>query len=215
MRTVTAAVSEHALAPFRCYPRPRTRPHRPYERTRCVRARAPRHPGVDGAPVRRESHPRTNFHSSASAVRFLAHNSQGQICTLGGVTRGVDVLETHATRMTTAWGDSAARGKHGTMRQLSTACKESAKSRNCRAPTGAHIKHERHRRAQHQQNAPSRPSRRWRHPQRPPRARPPLSIGHRCGGRACGGLAPPHGSASRTPRSTAAPTRARAPRPTP
>ena len=48
------------------------------------------------------------------------------------------------------------------------------KSRNCRAPTGAHIKHERHRRAQHQQNAPSRPSRRWRHPQRPPRARPPL-----------------------------------------
>ena len=38
MRTVTAAVSEHALAPlpFRCDPCPRTRQHRPYERTRCA-----------------------------------------------------------------------------------------------------------------------------------------------------------------------------------
>eukprot|EP00966_Prymnesium_polylepis_P283087 6541401-Prymnesium_polylepis.1 len=34
-----------------------------------VRARAPRHPGADGARVRREPHPRTNFHSSASAAR--------------------------------------------------------------------------------------------------------------------------------------------------
>ena len=33
-------------------------------------------------------------------------------------------------------------------------------------------------------------------------------IRHRCGARACGGLAPPHGRASRTPLSTAAPPRA-------
>ena len=49
---------------FRCDPRPRTRTS-----TRVVRARAPRRPGADGVPARREPHPRTTFHSSTSAVR--------------------------------------------------------------------------------------------------------------------------------------------------
>eukprot|EP00966_Prymnesium_polylepis_P213929 4954477-Prymnesium_polylepis.1 len=47
---------------------------------------------------------------------------------VGGDTRGVDFLETHFTRVTTAWGDSAARGNHGTMRHLSPACMESEKN---------------------------------------------------------------------------------------
>ena len=97
---------------------------------------------------------------------------------VGVLTHKLDFLEPHATRMTTTWGDSAARGKHKNMYHPSPACTESAKNVEIVArPQSAHIRGHpvrHHRRAQRQNTAPSRPSRRRGRPQLPTRARPPL-----------------------------------------
>ena len=109
--------------------------------------------------------------SSASLASLALRLSEAtsRACSFRGGYPGVDFLETHATRMTTVWVDSAAHGKHETMRHLSPACIESAKKhRNRRAPAecsciACDSRH--HRSAQRQNTAPSRTPRRRGRPQ--------------------------------------------------
>ena len=94
MRTVTAAVSEHALAPlpFRCDPCPRTRQHRPYERARCalVAAVAAAEGSVGGSAVEGSAVAAATVAAAVADYRVvggLVGVAEG-VCAAGMVARG-------------------------------------------------------------------------------------------------------------------------------
>ena len=131
---------------------------------------------TDGEPPAQtmiDADSKTHQHPTYAIMRIIKTTKSGH----RGVPRKTRFSGTEATRMTTTWGDSAARGKHVTMRHQSLACMERAKKAEIVArPRSAHIRSRvrHHRSAQRQYIAPSRPPRRRSRPQRRPRARTAL-----------------------------------------